>query len=115
MKTAERAASKGTTPQCKPTLGADEARWVGFEWVLRSGACGPIISIPKVMAHVQGYPTLLFFPAQAGAEVVPVEEERTLGSLTKFIKDNAKVAFELPKKDNKKAAEEAAEDAKDEL
>jgi hypothetical protein len=69
----------------------------------------------QVMAHVQGYPTLLFFPAEVGTQVVPVEEERTLGSLTKFIKDHAKVAFELPKKDNKKAAEEAAADAKDEL
>jgi hypothetical protein len=67
------------------------------------------------MAHVQGYPTLLFFPAEAGAQAVPVEEERTLGSLTKFIKQHAKVAFELPKKDNKKAAEDAAEAAKDEL
>jgi protein disulfide-isomerase A1 len=71
-------------------------------------------------AEASGYPTLLFFPAQEGAAAVKYEGARELKDMTKFLKANAKVAFELPKKADKAAAkeaaaEEAAEEAHDEL
>lgn len=50
---------------------------------------------------MQGFPTLLFFPAEEGAQPITYEGGRTLGDLTKFIKKNAKVPFELPKKKKK--------------
>lgn len=49
--------------------------------------------------EAKGFPTLLFFPA--GADKTPIAFEggdRSLKALTKFIKKNAKVPFELPKK-----------------
>jgi hypothetical protein len=54
----------------------------------------------------QGFPTLIFFPAEEGADPIPYEGGRTLGDLTKFIKKHAKVPFELPKK--KKKGEEGS-------
>ncbi|GAB4818071.1 hypothetical protein N2152v2_005117 [Parachlorella kessleri] len=60
---------------------------------------------PDIQA--QGYPTLLFFPAEEGADPIPFEGGgRTLAELTKFIKTHAKIPFELPKK--KKAGAAAA-------
>lgn len=65
---------------------------------------------PDVSA--QGFPTIIFFPAEKGAEPVPFDSgDRSLASLTKFIKQHAKVPFELPKKKK----EESKEDGHDEL
>lgn len=68
--------------------------------------------------EVQGFPTLLFFPAEKNAEPVPFEGgDRSLKALTKFIKENAKIPYELPKKKSKSedAADADAEDDKTEL
>eukprot|EP01025_Chloroclados_australasicus_P015618 TRINITY_DN17526_c2_g1_i1.p2 TRINITY_DN17526_c2_g1~~TRINITY_DN17526_c2_g1_i1.p2 ORF type:complete len:526 (-),score=129.89 TRINITY_DN17526_c2_g1_i1:446-2023(-) len=66
--------------------------------------------------EVQGFPTLKFFPAcdldkDDDCEVVEYEGERTLKDMTKFIKKNARVEYELPKK---KKGEESSEDEKHE-
>ena len=47
---------------------------------------------------VQGYPTIIFFPAEDNASQVPYQGSRDLKGFTKFIKENAKVEYELPKK-----------------
>lgn len=70
--------------------------------------------------EAQGFPTLLFFPAEKDAEPIAYDGGRTLGDMTKFIKKNAKVPFELPKKKKKDAekkeeAKEEEEEKKDEL
>eukprot|EP01023_Acetabularia_acetabulum_P049166 TRINITY_DN5237_c0_g1_i2.p1 TRINITY_DN5237_c0_g1~~TRINITY_DN5237_c0_g1_i2.p1 ORF type:complete len:429 (-),score=120.20 TRINITY_DN5237_c0_g1_i2:217-1503(-) len=67
--------------------------------------------------EVQGFPTLKFFPAcelgvDEDCEIIEYEGERTLKDMTKFIKKNARVEYELPKKGKK---EEAGEDKKEEL
>ena len=62
---------------------------------------------PKISAS--GFPTLLFFPARAGAEPVVFEGERTLKALTKFIKEHAVTSYELPKKDKGDDAKAAGE------
>jgi len=67
---------------------------------------------------VKGFPTLLFFPAQEGAESIPYESgDRTLLPLTKFIKKHAVIEYELAKKsesgDNK--TEEKPADGHEEL
>ncbi|KAI7840070.1 hypothetical protein COHA_006200 [Chlorella ohadii] len=66
---------------------------------------------PEVEA--QGFPTLIFFPAEKDAKPIPYEGGRTLGDMTKFIKKHAKVPFELPKK-KKKDAEKKEEEKKEE-
>jgi protein disulfide-isomerase A1 len=66
---------------------------------------------PEVEA--QGFPTLIFFPAEKDAKPIPYDGGRTLGDLTKFIKKHAKVPFELPKK-KKKDAEKKDEEKKEE-
>jgi len=58
--------------------------------------------------EIEGFPTLFFYPAGA-SEPVPMDDERTLAAMTKFIKKHAKVPYELPKK-AKAEGEEAAED-----
>jgi len=66
--------------------------------------------------EAQGYPTLLFFPAEKDAEPIPYDGGRTLGEMTKFIKKHAKVPFELPKKKKKaEKEEEKKEEAKEEV
>jgi protein disulfide-isomerase A1 len=62
-------------------------------------------------AEASGFPTLLFFPATKGSEAVPHSGGRTLKDLTKFVKEHAKVAYELPKKAAKEEGAEAAEGA----
>lgn len=48
---------------------------------------------------VSGFPTLMFFPAGEGAEKIVYDGgDRSLLSLTKFIKKHAKIPYELPKK-----------------
>jgi len=66
--------------------------------------------VPEV--EIQGYPTLLFFPAEKNAEGIAYDEgARELKDLTKFIKKHAKVSYELPKKeDQDKEEEEVAEE-----
>lgn len=61
------------------------------------------------LAEAKGYPTLLFFPAGEGKASIPFEGERTLKGMTKFIKANAKVDYELPKKGSKDADEDKDE------
>jgi len=65
--------------------------------------------------EVKGYPTLLFYPAEKGAKPIPMNAGRDLPSLTKFIKDNAKIAFELPKEEATKEEAEADAEEHDEL
>lgn len=57
---------------------------------------------------VQGYPTLVFFPADKSKKSIPYEGERTLKGMTKFLKKHAKIPYELPKKkaDSKDGDEE---------
>mmetsp|Transcript_37870 Transcript_37870/g.106981 ORF Transcript_37870/g.106981 Transcript_37870/m.106981 type:complete len:295 (-) Transcript_37870:250-1134(-) len=47
--------------------------------------------------NIEGYPSLMFFPA-GSKDPVPVESERTLAGLTKAIKKLATIPYELPKK-----------------
>ena len=73
--------------------------------------------------EVGGYPTILFFPAEKDAEAVSYDEGgRTLKDLTKFVKQHAKIEYELPKKgegaevddeDDDEAAAAAEEDDDD--
>lgn len=58
--------------------------------------------------EVQGYPTIIFFPAEENASQVPYEGGRDLKGFTKFIKENAKIEYELPKK--KKSAASSSGD-----
>jgi len=68
---------------------------------------------------VKGFPTILFFPADDEKKVINFEGgDRSLKALTKFIKKNAKKAFELPKKAKKEKEdkeEEEEKEVKDEL
>ncbi|KAG7671716.1 hypothetical protein Ndes2526B_g07391 [Nannochloris sp. 'desiccata'] len=60
--------------------------------------------------EIQGYPTLLFFPAEKNAEAIKYDEgARELKDLTKFIKKHAKVSYELPKKEDQEKEVEAEE------
>jgi protein disulfide-isomerase A1 len=70
--------------------------------------------------EVKGYPTILFWPAEKGAKPVAYDGDRSLKGFTKFLKKQAKIAYELPKKEKKDAAdgdkkEDDGEDVKDEL
>eukprot|EP00775_Hariotina_reticulata_P003132 gene3132-3410_t len=75
--------------------------------------------------EVKGFPTILFFPAGADKKVVSFSGgDRSLKALTKFVKKNAKIKFDLPKKkkadaedesEEKEAKEEEAGEEKDEL
>lgn len=60
--------------------------------------------------EAKGYPTILFFPAAKDAEAIPYNGGRDLKSMTKFIKENAKTSYELPKKADKKEGDETEED-----
>lgn len=65
-----------------------------------------------LQVEAKGYPTILFYPAGKSKEPISFEGgDRSLKALTKFIKDNAKTKYTLPKKS--KEAEEKEE--KDEL
>jgi len=55
---------------------------------------------------VQGYPTILFFPATKDGASISHEGERTLAGLTKFIQEKAKVEFTLPAKEEEEVPEE---------
>jgi len=49
--------------------------------------------------EIQGFPTILFFPAKDGVEAISFDSgERTLKTLTKFIKQHALIDYDLPKK-----------------
>ena len=68
--------------------------------------------------EVSGFPSLFFFPAGKGAEKVTYEDgDRSLLSLTKFIKKHAQIPYELPQKKAKgdDAGEEPESDVKTEL
>lgn len=64
------------------------------------------------LAEAKGYPTLLFFPAGESKTPLVFEGDRSLKGMTKYIKEHATVAYELPKKGSK---EESADSDKDEL
>jgi protein disulfide-isomerase A1 len=65
----------------------------------------------------QGFPTLMLFPAEDGAAPIPYSGDRSLKDLTKFLKEHATIAFELPKKGKESKEEESKEEVpvKDEL
>jgi protein disulfide-isomerase A1 len=60
---------------------------------------------------VEGFPTIMFFPAGKDKTPITYEDGRTLKELTKFVKKSAKISFTLPKKQKE---EEEAEDKADE-
>ncbi|KAF5832481.1 thioredoxin-like protein [Dunaliella salina] len=60
--------------------------------------------------NASGFPSIFFFPAEKDAKPVSFESgDRSLKTLTKFIKEHAKVPYELPKKPDGEA------DQRDEL
>eukprot|EP00878_Enallax_costatus_P024577 GHUV01026234.1.p1 GENE.GHUV01026234.1~~GHUV01026234.1.p1 ORF type:complete len:217 (-),score=82.77 GHUV01026234.1:345-917(-) len=62
--------------------------------------------------EVKGFPTILFFPAGDSKQAITFDGgDRSLKALTKFIKKNAKISFELPKKGKKGEDEESEESA----
>jgi len=64
---------------------------------------------------VKGFPSIMLFPAEKGAKPVVFDGgDRSLKALTKFLKKNAKISFELPKKKGKDEDKEE-EETKDEL
>lgn len=65
--------------------------------------------------EAQGFPTLLFFPAEEGSKAIPYDGKRTLAGFTKFLKEHAKVKFQLPKKAKKGKKEKAADEVHEEL
>lgn len=67
--------------------------------------------VPDV--EVQGFPTIMLFPAEKDAKAIDYNEPtRELKDLTKFIKKHAKVEYELPKKagEEKKTEEKKVEE-----
>eukprot|EP00798_Chlamydomonas_sp_ICE-L_P027692 gene27692-7334_t len=56
----------------------------------------------------KGFPTILFYPARADADAEPMkfEGERTVEGFAKFLKENSGVKFEMPKMASAAAAEE---------
>lgn len=66
--------------------------------------------------EAKGYPTILFYPA--GEDKTPITFEggdRSLKALTKFIKEKAKIPYELAKKQKDEKEEAGAAESKDEL
>lgn len=66
-------------------------------------------------AKAEGFPTLLFFPAgNKSINPIPVDADRTVVALYKFIKKHASIPFKLPKPASSTTSEssEAKEDAK---
>lgn len=62
--------------------------------------------------EVKGFPTIIFFPAGEDKKPVALDGgDRSLKALTKFIKKNAKISFELPKKAKKAEDDESGEEA----
>uniref|UniRef100_A0A7S0QTJ9 Protein disulfide-isomerase n=1 Tax=Pyramimonas obovata TaxID=1411642 RepID=A0A7S0QTJ9_9CHLO len=54
---------------------------------------------PSLTTVVEGFPTVLFYPAQHKEDgPLKVEGERTLKELAKFIKENADIPYEIPSK-----------------
>eukprot|EP00238_Polyblepharides_amylifera_P007165 CAMPEP_0196579442 /NCGR_PEP_ID=MMETSP1081-20130531/21998_1 /TAXON_ID=36882 /ORGANISM="Pyramimonas amylifera, Strain CCMP720" /LENGTH=518 /DNA_ID=CAMNT_0041899043 /DNA_START=154 /DNA_END=1710 /DNA_ORIENTATION=+ len=72
---------------------------------------GTLNEHPALAQLVEGFPTLLFFPAGENQEPIPIQD-KTLKGLTAFIKKNAKIEFQLP---SKKKIEEPAADLREEL
>jgi protein disulfide-isomerase A1 len=61
---------------------------------------------------VSGFPTILFYPA-GSTEPISYDGARSVKGMTKFIQENAKTSFELPKKEKKKEGDDA--EAKEDL
>lgn len=85
-------------------------RFKSIENVVIAKMDGTANDIPDL--NVQGFPTIIFFPATKEKEPISCEDgcERTLKGLTKFIKQHAKTEYTLRKK-----ADAEKKDAKDEL
>merc|ERR1711998_498085 len=47
--------------------------------------------------HLEGFPTLLFWPADKKDFPVTYDGDRTLKKMTKYLSKNAAIKFELPK------------------
>lgn len=58
--------------------------------------------------QVDGFPTLMFCPAEENKKCMPYGGDRSFKDVVKFIKKNAKVKFELPS--SKKAKDKEAKD-----
>mmetsp|Transcript_13651 Transcript_13651/g.44912 ORF Transcript_13651/g.44912 Transcript_13651/m.44912 type:complete len:531 (-) Transcript_13651:554-2146(-) len=85
----------GHCKSLEPTYKKLAKRFKDVDSVVIAKLDGTANEHPKL--EVEGFPTLYFFPSGSD-EMVPFEGERTLKGMTKFIKQNAKIDFELPKK-----------------
>eukprot|EP00877_Chromochloris_zofingiensis_P010899 jgi/Chrzof1/6062/Cz17g07100.t1_PDI3 len=67
--------------------------------------------------EIKGFPTIVFFPAGEDSKPVSFDGgDRSLKSLTKFIKKHATTSFELPKKkkgDDDDSADDSSESKED--
>jgi len=54
---------------------------------------------PSLASMVEGFPTILFYPAGENKEPMKVEGGRTVKELAKYLKENAKIPYEMPKKE----------------
>lgn len=88
-----------------PTWGKLAKRFASIDSVVIAKMDGTANEHPA--AEASSFPTLLFFPAAKGAEGVMHGGGRSLKDLTKFVKEQAKVAYELPKKAAKEEGEAA--------
>lgn len=102
----------GHCKQLAPTYKKLAKRFADVDSVVIAKMDGTSNEHPDVDA--EGFPTLLFFPAAKDAKPVSFDEgDRSLLALTKFIKEHAKVAYELPKKQKDGEGEDEKEDEKE--
>lgn len=88
----------GHCKELAPTYKKLGKRFASVDSVVIAKMDGTANEHPLIADKVQGYPTVLFYPAGADKEPINVEEDRTLSGLTKFIKQHATIEFELTKK-----------------
>ena len=53
---------------------------------------------PPQSVHIEGFPTILFFPANNKSKPVTYDGKRKVKSFVKFIQQHASVSFELSEK-----------------
>jgi len=94
----------GHCKQLEPTYKKLGKRFKAFENIVIAKMDGTANEHPLV--NVEGFPTILFYPAVADKEAVTFEGERTLKGFTKYLKQNAMNEFELPKKAKAEMEEE---------
>jgi len=101
----------GHCKQLEPTYRKLGKRFEKVDSVVIAKMDGTQNEHPEV--RVEGFPTILFFPAGEGAKPVRIEEARTLKELTVQVKKHATIPYELPKKPQAAGAAEGG--ARDEL